>query len=158
MARVKINKDTLERLRKAQYSNPLLGSWPEPMFVDGVFNPDNWNGGDDIIRDFFYDVEYSGDWARGYELDDYDVIINFNYFNDQAYGTVIVRGITFEGESFDVYLLSWYKHRGKTEVAQLNGQPLEESKYLELLNLIEKIGYKFKGVDYENRPENHRND
>jgi hypothetical protein len=25
------------------------------MFVDGVFNSDNWNGGDGIIRQYFYD-------------------------------------------------------------------------------------------------------
>lgn len=137
---MKIDRETLERLRQAQHSNPSLGSGPEPMFVDGVFNPDNWNGGDDIIRDFFYEVECSGEWVRAYELDDSDVIINFNYFNDQAYGTVIVKG-----ESFDVYLFSWYKHRGKTETAQFNGKPLEESKYLKLLNLIDATGYRFKG-------------
>lgn len=147
-----ITKEALQKCRGYQFNNKYLGSTPQAMFVNNKFNSENWNGGDDLIRDYFSDIETSSDWQKGYELNDDiadDLIYNFYYFEDQAYGIIIVRNVMDDdihnGEQyFDTYSFSWYKHRGATESAICNGHLMTEDEYLKLLNLIESTGYKFK--------------
>lgn len=105
-------------------------------FINGRFNRNNWNGGDlALIRDYFSNIENSDMWQRCFEADISDVIVNFNYFNDQAYGSIIVKGSRY----FDQYLFSWYKHRGSVEVALKNGRLMSEDQYVELLKILEII-------------------
>lgn len=145
-----ITKETLVELRKKKieywkihYPNSDL---PRPMFISGHFNFDNWNGGDDLIRDYFYDIEVSNEWQKGYELENGYLIVNFNYYDDIAYGTILHYywyEDNPEKESYDVYLFSWYKHRGHTDIAMCNGHIMSEDEYIKLLNLLEKTGYIF---------------
>ncbi len=146
-----VTPEDLERLRQYQFKNRKqlhFGSEPIPMFIDGKFNCNNWNGGDDIIRDYFYDIETSDCWQKGYEVSSGYLIINFYYYEDQAYAIIIhddidTYWVARQREHHDVYYFSWYKHRGETEVAKLNGHDMTEEAYIKLLNLIEETGYHF---------------
>jgi hypothetical protein len=140
--KIMIDKNILEQLREKQLSNKNLGSPPKAMFTNGIFNSENWNGGDDLIREYLYYIENT-EYSRSYidlEVDDecITMIVNFNYVEDQSYATIIVDGL-----DYDIYFFTWYKHRGRTEKAILNGKLITEKQYISLLNLIEKTGYKF---------------
>lgn len=135
------------REKQLQYfkeNNP--GCLCKDGFINGRFNRNNWNGGDlELIRDYFSKIENSDKWQQCFESDYVideekdiyclDVIVNFNYYNEQAYGSVIVRSNRY----FDQYLFSWYKSRGTTEVALKNGRLMNENQYIELLKLLEII-------------------
>lgn len=134
-----INKELLEDLHKKRLSNSNHGSTPKRMFVNGKFNKRNWCGGDDLIRNFFEDLFYD-EIKNIYLVEEEEscythVICHVDMVEDQSYATIIVDG--------DVYYFSWYKNRGCTEVATLNGKNLTEDKYIELLNIIEKTGYNY---------------
>lgn len=144
-----ITKEILERLRKLQLKNQSLGDKPKPMFKKGIFNFSNWNGGDDLIRDYFVDIEDSDEWQRWYEIKNGYLTVMFYYAYDQAFGIIIHDKIDSYWEKgvekqYDVYFFTWYKHRGETDLATLNGQLMTEEQYIKLLNLIEQTGYKFK--------------
>lgn len=145
-----ITKEILEKLRKEQFeymrAKYPMGDLPKSMFIGGEFNFNNWNGGDDLIRDYFYDIEMSNKWQVGYELEDGYLIVNLNYYDDIAYGVIIHYHWDEdnpENETHDIYYFSWYKHRGHTDIAIKNGHIMTEDEYIELLNLIEKTGYEF---------------
>lgn len=134
-----INKNTLESLHKKQLERDSYINKPSRMFIDGVFNKKNWNGGDDLIRTFLADVEFgSNNNIRSFESEDcyFPIITNVNRFEDTAYATILV----FD----DIYYFSWYKNRGTTEIAKKNNKVLEEVDYINLLNLIQETGYDFK--------------
>lgn len=133
-----ITKETLKTLHKNMLSNKSCGSTPKRMFANGLFTKNNWNGGDDLIRDFLSDIE--DETIKNIyiiEKDDYDFhfICHVDRVCDETYATIIING--------DVYYFEWYKNRGCTEVAKLNGEYLTEDEYIRLLNIIELTGYKF---------------
>jgi hypothetical protein len=146
-----ITKEILEKLRKEQFeymrAKYPMGDLPKSMFIGGKFNFNNWNGADDLIRCYFYDVEMSDKWQIGYELRDGYLIVNLFYHWDQAFAIVIHYWLNNSEEMFeeihDIYYFSWYKHRGHTDIAIKNGHIMTEDEYIELLNLIEKTGYEF---------------
>lgn len=145
-----ITKEILEKLRKEQFeymrAKYPMGDLPKSMFIGGKFNFDNWNGGDDLIRDYFYDIEISNKWQIGYELENGYLIVNFYYYDNVAYGTIIHYYWDEDNskrETHNIYYFSWYKHRGHTDIAIKNGHIMTEDEYIELLNLIEKTGYEF---------------
>lgn len=133
-----ITKETLEKLRRKH----SVYKYESPMFIDGKFNPDNCNGGDNLIRDYFYEIELNGDWQKCYGLNDGYLIVDFHYcsFLDQSYAVIIHDN----GEYHDIYYFSWYKHLCQTEVAKFNGRDMTEEEYIRLLNMIEETGYRFK--------------
>ncbi len=149
-----ITKQILDELRSTQ-QKPYFGSQAKEMFVNGCFNPENWNGGDGIIRQYCYDIEYSANRWEAFEVDWYvedhlhsgDVIVQYAHFEDYNYVTVIVRGYDNDNRDsdwyIDQYLIQYYKSRGKTEKVLYNGNPIREDQYIVLLNMIETTGYKF---------------
>ena len=135
-----IDKELLEDLHKKRLSNTNKhGSTPKRMFVNGKFNKNNWCGGDDLIRNFFEDLFYN-EIKNIYVLEEDDlydahIICHVDMVENQNYATIVINS--------DIYYFSWYKNRGCTEVATLNGNNLTEDKYIELLNIIEKTGYNY---------------
>lgn len=143
---------TLEELGKLRSNNP------NPMFKNGVFNPDNWNGGDDLIRNWiakiFYEVDAlpsigwsmfecrSGSWATGLTHGDSNTIAlvaTLTFYDDQSYLFFCHEWSderNEEKENFDIYFFSWYKNRGRTDVATFNGQPMTEEQYCKLLTML----------------------
>lgn len=128
----------LEDLHQKQLKNKSLGTTPKRMFLNGEFNTDNWCGGDDLIRDFFIDIENENILDRYLiEIEDYytPFICHVDRLNDTTYATII-----FDD---DLYYFSWYKNRGCIEFAKKNGEILKEDEYIDLLSVIIKTGYKF---------------
>lgn len=146
-----ITHETLDELRHNQQKNNY-GSQALQMFINGVFTGENWNGGDGIFRQFFYDYYKK----EAYEVDctlnglEYSVslIISHTYFEDQNYVTIVIDGNMYRDDNYedsinDVAYFSWYKSRGRTELAKYNGEPITEEQYLLILNLLQATGFKF---------------
>ena len=135
-----INKQLLESLYQENLKDDCFGDEPKRMFENGVFNPNNWNGGDDLIRNFFEDL-YEERIDNTYIIEEDDgwtsksVICHVDYLDDQNHAIINVNG--------DLYYFEWYKNRGCTEIAKLNSKDMTEDEYIELLNILEKTGYRF---------------
>ena len=118
-----ITKDILDKLHEKRLLEKNYGSKPKRMFVNGVFNTNNWNGGDDIIRDFFEDIdngtEYNVKVICDEESSDVAVITHLDRIVDQSYSTILV--------DEDIYFFTWYKDRGCTEVAKYNSEVMTEA-------------------------------
>lgn len=153
---MKITKETLEKLRKTQQKSNY-GSQAQAMFVDGLFNYGNWNGGDGLIRQYFYDKVYMDTLVEDidftYESIHFwgDIIITHSWYEDQNYATIAFAG-THETDGIlnpadykfeDVAFFTWYKSRGTTESAKYNGQRMTEDQYLFVLNALQETGFQF---------------
>lgn len=138
-----INKEILQKSRDyvLNHMEELhFGSVPTPMFVDGKFNPNNWNGGDSAIRQFFYEIMDSSNGEEEYSNKDVTMRIEYTYEDDDNNVELVVTKDSIK----ESYKFSWYKSRGKTDSATLNGRDLTEDKYIELLNTIESLAeFKF---------------
>lgn len=115
-------------------------SMPTPMFKNGKFDEDNWNGGDDLIRQFLYEIE-DEDITYKDSNDNIQIKVIYKINYETHYVSIIVTQQSYE----DRYFFSWYKHRGRTEQAIKNRKILLEKDYIELLNIIENVvKFKFK--------------
>jgi hypothetical protein len=150
-----ITKEDLHKLRLSQQKEHY-GSQAEEMFINGIFNAGNWNGGDGLIRQYFYDFGYLEQKAAEVEspngaLDfSGDIIVNHQHFNDQNYVTIVLTGWLYLDETDaspkqmeDIAYFTWYKQRGKTENALYNGKPMTEDEYLFVLNALQQTGFTF---------------
>jgi hypothetical protein len=149
-----ITKEILDHLRSNQ-QKPYFGSEAKAMFVNGEFNPSNWNGGDGLIRQWTEEVKYNEELRDWYELNwkddcfEYDCafIVNYSNYEDMNYVTIILDGSRFDGDEsydfLDTITIAWYKSRGKTDHIKYNAYYITEDQYILLLNLIEKTGFKF---------------
>lgn len=153
---MQITKETLDNLRKHQQKSNY-GSPAQAMFVDGVFSSDNWNGGDGIIRQYFYEKVHMDTLVDNidftYEAIHFwgDIIINHTWYEDQNYATITFAG-SFEKDGnlqLDDYefehiaFLTWYKSRGRTESVKFDGRPMTEEEYLFVLNALQETGFEF---------------
>lgn len=158
-----ITRTHLIHLRRNQQKE-YYGSEAKAMFDnDGKFYPDNWNGGDAIIRQYFSPFrnaavflkqkseEIDFRWEHGGFSGDIVASHHINH-NDQSCATIVLDGHidlpTWDGAN--VYLthlvfhLSWYKDRGKTEIFRHSGlNTSDERMYLIMLNAIEATDFKF---------------
>jgi hypothetical protein len=151
---ITITKEHLHKCRLNQQKE-YFGSEAKAMFVEEVFNPDNWNGGDGLVRQYFYDFGHLEQKAAEIECKfgdlDFsgDVIINHQIFNDQSYATIIFSGWLYDNENEpirqieDLAYLTWYKRRGRTENALHNGKPMTEDEYLFVLDALQQTGFTF---------------
>lgn len=138
-----ITSKYLNDLHTIRLTNARFGSVPKRMFVDGIFNESNWNGGDGVIRKFLYSV-YDEEVPNAYDIEfgseeDYwseILICHVDKIEEQSYATILYKQ--------NVYYFEWYKNRGCTEVARFNGIAMKEDEYITLLNAIESTGYKLK--------------
>lgn len=151
---MKITKETLDKLRLSQQKSHY-GSPAKAMFVSGVFNSDNWNGGDGLVRQYFYDkVRHDTlvtDIDFTYNERHYwgDIIITHTFYEDQSYVTITFAG-TIENmiseilENYEhVVFLTWYKNRGRTESVKFDGRLMTEEEYLFVLNALQETGFEF---------------
>jgi hypothetical protein len=153
-----ITKEVLEQLRKTQ-QREYYGSQAQAMFVDGIFNPNNWNGGDRLIRQYFseyrdglFNDQVAAEIEFGEKETEFsgDIIINHKWFEDQNYVTIIFHGWYGVDEMNDykqqidhIAYFTWYKSRGRTENALYNGRPMTEDEYLFVLNALQETGFDF---------------
>lgn len=136
-----------ELVKYAKQEDSPYVSIPEPLFIGVKFNPDNWNGGDDIIRQFTDYLKNEGRYAREFDWEymSGDFISNYNWFNDQNYIniTLHIYDERINKWILESYLITYYKNRGKTEAIYKNGKLITLDEYIEILNIIESTGFKF---------------
>lgn len=118
-----------------------LGSEPKPLFVDGVFNVDNWNGGDDVVRQFISYIQEQKEWYQVFSKNNQTLIVRYVYDNDDSY--VYITHVNDAGNSTK-WSFKWYKNRGRIDKAICDYNVMTEIDYLYLLNKIKTItGFKF---------------
>lgn len=118
-----------------------LGSEPKPLFVDGVFNIDNWNGGDDVVRQFISYIQEQKEWYQVFSKNNQTLIVRYVYDNDDNY--VYIVHVNACGNSTK-WFFKWYKNRGRIDKAICDDNVMTEIDYLYLLNKIKTItGFKF---------------
>jgi hypothetical protein len=153
---VTITKQDLSNLRNTQQKD-YYGSQAQEMFIDGMFNYDNWNGGDGLVRQYFYekvrhetlvtDIDFTYENIHFWG----DIIINHTWYEDQNYATITFAGSYEENDEMNPYdyeyehtaFFTWYKSRGRTESAKFDGQIMTEDQYLFVLNALEETGFTF---------------
>ena len=117
-----------------------LLSKPVRMFDEnGKFNTDNWNGGDsNIIRNYLYEINNK----EHFSIDNGYVDIDYIWRDDETYAVINLTYISYDGNEDitienDMYIISWYKSRGRIDSFTVNGQLGTEEDYLELLNTLD---------------------
>ena len=141
-------KEKLEHLRQKRQeefrNTSYYASQPQPLFIDERFNPDNWNGGDDVIRGILRDL-YWNHYVT--ELDDVnrkdtDFVVYISSFSHDDYTlyTIITKEVDLYGY-VDVhsYVVWWYKNRGNTEGLVKDGRYMTEDEYVHLLNILTRV-------------------
>lgn len=116
-------------------------SQPESLFTideeeEYIFNPSNWNSGQDIVRymllDIFDNLKLTFDESRNN-----DRIYGFIQYNDDDwYGNIIHENNNHRTS----YFIRWYKNRGRTEVILKNGYNITLKEYIELILILSKVG------------------
>ncbi|UUV25911.1 MULTISPECIES: hypothetical protein [Lysinibacillus] len=160
MIKVKhLRKRAEDRLEISKSRKEGYGSNTIPMFnEDGKFNERNWNGGDDIIRQYtgylIHEVEdgkESKEFAvntsksSGYEG---RFLATHSYQEDYNYIQITTHWYGYNGDEstnwkFDQFLIVHYKNRGNTDLVMKNGKLINIKQYTKLLNIIEGTGFKF---------------
>lgn len=149
-----------ERVGYVKSGDSSYGSEPSRMFNDdGSFNVYNWNGGEGIIRQYTGHLEWEvGGNTKSTEfgIDNGDNGIegrfnaNISWNEDYNYIQVVTHyykwGIDKIDERWlvDQYLVLYYKNRGCTDMILKNGRLIVMDEYVDLLNIIESTGFKFK--------------
>lgn len=160
MIKVKhLRKRAEKRLEVSRERKDGYGSDTIPMFnEEGEFNERNWNGGDDVIRQYTgylnYEVEdrkESKEFVvntgknKGYEG---RFLATHSYQEDYNYIQITTHWYGYDNDEstnwmFDQYLIAHYKNRGNTDMIIKNGKRIDIKQYTELLNIIEGTGFKF---------------
>lgn len=130
-------------LYKVKHMGELYyGNTPQSMFINGEFNPNNWSGGDAVIRQFLSHIEQNCNYTQHkliFEKGHSIMIVDYKIDRLENHHVHI---FTID-DSFvpfvDEYYFSWYKHRGHIECAFMDCKPMTSSEYVTLLNNIEKL-------------------
>ena len=134
--------DTLTKLKRNQeyvennYIPLGMGSKPKPLFLYGLFNEDNWNGGDSVIRQYISYVENSDYWERVYTYGDKKLFVSFGYYDDEK---DILFTLEYGNGIYETWQFEWYKNRGRIDNAEYCINEMRECDYVELLEIIEKM-------------------
>lgn len=137
----------LKRLHDQKIANPgsKKVSMMRRLFNDGKFDPDNWDGGDDIITTIITEL-YNGTHGHIHRIltpknisepscCEY-ITMNCDYY-DEKYC------MSFITSRNDQYLIKYSVSVYKIDNMIKNGQIMIEDDYIELLNLLESCGYDF---------------
>ena len=104
------------------------------------FVSDNWNSGQDIVRYIGLHIWDSAKTSYKFIVNDTnvgkcEVTIRICYKEDDW--MIIIETIS-EKEGYDIYIESWYKSRGRTDMISKNNQRINLQEYLDLVNLLMK--------------------
>lgn len=97
------------------------------------FNKNNWNGYD-LLRTFLLTNLYDKDIKFDNIIDEVHITANCRYDSDNWSGYILIEPIN--NDTYDLYTISWYKHRGRTDTIQKNGELITLDDYILLLNLL----------------------
>lgn len=132
--------------------DPRFKDETKPLFNrDGSFNRKNWNSNQADIRSRLeksnivwpgndLHIEYTHDQEDEYAPISITYIHSLITFNSDQWH-IIINVINDEGETYDSYVVTWYKSRGCTEMITKNGNPITIEQYVSLLNDLETMGF-----------------
>lgn len=142
-----ITKEILEKNHQYLLKNTKslnLGSEPKPMFINGTFSSDNWNGGDCIIRQFLNWIENLSDNTNVFKLENQVMVTNYIYDEDTKYVYITFIDSNYKTVDITNYCFEWYKNRGRTDSVLCDNEIISEEQYISLLNDIEELtNFKF---------------
>lgn len=142
-------------MEKYHSGQTCFGSAPKPMFINGFFNPDNWNSTQDIIRYGLAEIispnlaihiddgclspnDPVRKYARSLGVTEIDVDIHIDgyikYYEDEWYVSFNI--ICPEIQLYDNYVTKWYKDRGCTEMITKNGRAITLPEYVDFLTIL----------------------
>lgn len=125
------------RIESFKANNPT-SSDPKLLFKyveheeEYIFDEDNWNGYD-LLRKFLLTKLYDNGVKLDVTIGNTHVTADCCYDMDDWRGYILLERST---NIYDLYTLSWYKHRGKTESIKKNETPITLTDYVMLLNLL----------------------
>ena len=135
-----------------EYVPPAYGSPINSLFKKSengkyVFDPDNWNSNQEVIRrelsihDIISPNATFVSWISGpgkekNELSFSTVTAHIAYESDTLYLSISVVNDD-ETPGVNQYMISWYKDRGRTALVTKNGQYIKLKEYIELCNILE---------------------
>lgn len=128
--------------RKAYLLRVAPGSdTPKPLFIDGKFNPKNWNSGQDVFRVLYQTVDNPGFFIKTVDEDHY-IMAFFKCVYEEWYVVIDIYEIT-EDERIITYSLriKWYKQRGRTDEILYNNQPIAEHEYIKVIQYLDDCGF-----------------
>lgn len=118
-----------------------LGSTPRPLFREGLFYEDNWNGGDDVIRQFISYIQNQDKSYHVFSKNEHPLIMRYIFFDD--YNRIYFTYVNEYGDSTK-WSFGWHINRGRIDLAMCDDEDMTEFDYVELLNKIEETaGFKF---------------
>jgi len=126
-----IQRDVSKQFKEA-FDSPLKQEWagsaPIAGFDErGVFSEENWNDARiNLFRAFFSGLFHDGISDQVVYIG--DVEIGHMWQDDQNF--VFIRNV----KSNDVYYVTWYKSRGRTDLILHNGKKITLENYKKLLN------------------------
>lgn len=122
-----------------QFEDVSIGEDYEELYKY-EFVSDNWNSGQDIVRYIGLHIWDSAKTSYKFIVNDTnvgkcEVTIRICYKEDDW--MIIIETIS-EKEGYDIYIESWYKSRGRTDMISKNNQRITLTEYLDLVNLLMK--------------------
>ena len=128
---------TKERINKFVIDYPTSDK-PKLLFKyveyedDYIFNENNWNCCD-LLRGFLLTKLYDNGVKLDLTINNIHLTADCCYDNDDWRGYILLEsGVNY----YDLYTITWYKHRGRTESIMKNGEPITLTDYVMLLNLL----------------------
>ena len=97
-----------------------------------IFNDDNWNGCD-LLRKFLLEEVYSKGVKIKKNIGATHLTCDCCPEDDDWTAYILLEKSV---NMYDLYTLSWYKRRGRTESILKNGKPISLTDYVNLLNLL----------------------
>lgn len=113
-----------------------LGSEPKPLFLNGDFNEDNWNGGDAVIRQYASLIEDSGNCIRTYKGSGKTLYVSLSNCEEDKH---LSFSLVYQNDTHKLWTFDWYKNRGRIEEARYCSTEMTEYDYIKLLEAIEEM-------------------
>lgn len=95
-----------------------------------IFNKNNWNSGQDILR---YFLLFTYNRCKNHIIYNNKLDIHI-MFKDDTWNSVIIDRV-----NNDLYYTTWYKSRGRTDKITKNGEIITLDEYIEILNILSDI-------------------
>lgn len=151
---MEIMSETLKSLREKKRKSD--DGCHFPLFVNNVFNYYNWDGGDDIIREYFDNIIKNN-------IDKNDrVTVVLDYEDSHGYqkfkSTIVITIVELVQPNSDecthraiisvpynnLYLFKWDSNTKNIKIGMLGDKLICEEDYLYLLNKLQTCGYDFR--------------
>jgi uncharacterized protein YihD (DUF1040 family) len=166
--RIAFSKEELISLRAERYRNYIEGKAnmidePKSLFIDGLFNKNNYFGGDDIIRTFFdsihdegngiIDVDFQYDILETTMLANISAYCHYHEYEEKYVFIITIDEFMMENPIIENHISYVFTINNEKIISSAlrNGYIITEHEYIELLNFIKDSGYDFDEGCYKSK-------